>query len=317
MALPGGSPPLGKACRVYGKGAEPVSRWLYSAKVAPYVFVLPFILSFLIFFLYPVYSTFVMSFQEVLPGQTHFIGFENYKDLWNARFFTALGNSTRYTIWTLIVLIPLPLVLAVFLNSKRMFWSGFFRSALFIPTLTSVVVAGTIFRLVFGSLDQSVMNQFRHLFGFETINWLASSSTGMFVLVVLATWRFAGINIVYFLSALQSIPNELYEAADIDGANVWNKFRRITLPLLKPISIYVITISIYGGYAMFTESYMLWSGNHSPNDIGLTMVGYLYREGIEQNNLGFGSAVGVVLLALTMVVNLIQLKFFGLFKKEE
>ncbi|WP_123043763.1 carbohydrate ABC transporter permease [Cohnella candidum] len=294
-----------------------MTKFLYSSRIAPYVFVLPFILSFLIFFAYPVYATIVMSFQEVLPGQTHFIGLANYKDLWNDRFYAALWNSTRYTFWTLVVLIPLPMVLAVFLNGKRMIWSGFFRSALFIPTLTSVVVAGTIFRLVFGQLDQAVMNQFRHLFGFHTINWLAGSTTGMLVLVVLATWRFAGINIVYFLSALQNIPDELYEAAAIDGANAWNKFRRITLPLLKPVSIYVITISIYGGYAMFTESYMLWNGNHSPNDIGLTMVGYLFREGIETNNLGFGSAVGVTLLALTMAVNVVQLKFFGLFKKEE
>lgn len=289
----------------------------YSQRVAPYVFVLPFILSFLIFFIYPVINTILMSFQEVLPGQTHFIGFDNYKNLWNDSFFTAMMNNTRYTIWTLLILIPLPLVLAVFLNSKAMRWSGFFRSALFIPTLTSVVVAGTIFRLIFGQTDVAVMNMLRHAFGFETINWLASSSTGMFVLVVLATWRYAGINLIYFLSGLQNIPHDLYESAAIDGANRWNQFWRITVPLLKPVTIYVITISIYGGYAMFTESYMLWSGNHSPNDIGLTMLGYIYRSGIEKNELGFGSSIGLTLLAIMMIINIIQLKFFGMFKKEE
>nr|WP_221468692.1 sugar ABC transporter permease [Cohnella thailandensis] len=289
----------------------------YSQRVAPYVFVLPFILSFLIFFAYPVVSTILMSFQEVLPGQTRFIGFDNYERLWNDSFFTALKNNTRYTIWTLLILIPLPLVLAVFLNSKAMRWSGFFRSALFIPTLTSVVVAGTIFRLIFGQTDLAVMNMLRHAFGFETINWLADSTTGMFVLVVLATWRYAGINLIYFLSGLQTIPQDLYESAEIDGANRWNRFWRITVPLLKPVTIYVITISIYGGYAMFTESYMLWSGNHSPNDIGLTMLGYIYRSGIEKNELGFGSSIGLTLLAIMLVINIIQLKFFGLFKKEE
>jgi arabinosaccharide transport system permease protein len=291
---------------------------MYSQRLAPYVFVLPFVLSLAVFFVYPVLSTIVMSFQEVLPGQTHFIGWTNYRDLWkDDSFYTALWNSSKYTFWTLVVLIPLPLVLAVFLNSKRMKWSPFFRSALFVPTLTSVVVAGIVFRLVFGSLDNSVMNSLRHVFGFETINWLGRGATGMLVLVILATWRYTGINIVYFLSALQSIPNELYESAEIDGASTWQKFRRITLPLLKPISIYVITISIYGGYAMFTESFILWSGNHSPNDIGLTMIGLLYRHGIEKNNLGLGSAIGIVLLAFTMILNVIQLRLFGLFRKED
>ncbi len=291
---------------------------MYNQRLAPYVFVLPFVLSLAVFFVYPVLSTFIMSFQEVLPGQTHFIGWTNYKDLWgDDSFYTALWNSSKYTFWTIAVLIPLPLMLAVFLNAKRMRWSSFFRSTLFVPALTSVVVAGIVFRLVFGSLDASVMNGFRHLLGLETINWLAKGSTGMLVLVILATWRYAGINIIYFLSALQSIPHELYESADIDGANTWQKFRRITLPLLKPISIYVITISIYGGYAMFTESYMLWSGNHSPNDIGLTMVGLLYRSGIEKNNMGLGSAIGIVLLTFTMILNVVQLRLFGLFKKEE
>ncbi|WP_276354203.1 carbohydrate ABC transporter permease [Cohnella caldifontis] len=293
-------------------------KWIYSQRLAPYVFVLPFVLSLAVFFAYPVLSTILMSFQEVLPGQTHFIGWTNYRDLWkDDSFYTALWNSTKYTFWTLVVLIPLPLVLAVFLNAKRMKWSSFFRSALFVPTLTSVVVAGIVFRLVFGSLDESVMNTFRHAFGAGTINWLGNRVTGMLVLVILATWRYVGINIVYFLSALQSIPGELYESAEIDGANTWQKFRRITLPLLKPVSIYVITISIYGGYAMFTESFILWSGNRSPNDIGLTMIGLLYRHGIEKNSLGLGSAIGIVLLAFTMVLNVIQLRLFGLFKKED
>ncbi|MDD9266855.1 carbohydrate ABC transporter permease [Paenibacillus sp. GCM10023248] len=294
-----------------------MNKFLYSSRLAPYVFVLPFVLSFLIFFAYPVITTIVMSFQEVLPGQTHFIGLKNYQNLWSESFFTALWNSSRYTFWTLLVLIPLPLVLAVFLNAKLTKASAFFRSALFIPSLTSVVVAGTIFRLVFGSLDESVMNGFRHLLGLPSINWLANSATGMFVLIVLATWRFTGVNIIYFLSALQSIPHELYESAEIDGANKWDRFWRITLPLLKPVAIYVITISIYGGYSMFTESFILWNGNRSPNDIGLTMIGLLYREGIERNNLGFGSAIGITLLGLTMVLNVIQLKFFGLFRKED
>ena len=291
--------------------------WLYSKKIAPYVFVAPFIISFCIFFAYPVFSAIMMSFQEVLPGMVSFIGFENYSKLWNPTFLKAILNSLKYTVLTIIILIPVPLMLAVFLNSKLMVAKDFFRSTLFIPALTSVVVAGTIFRLAFGELEGSLMNSFIISLGFEQQRWLGNASTAMATLVILASWRWIGINILYFMAGLQNIPKSLYESAQIDGATKWSQFIHITLPLLKPITVYVLTISIYGGLSMFTESYMLWNGNRSPNDIGLTIIGYLYRNGLEQNNMGLGSAVGIVLLGLTFIITLTQLKLVGMFRKED
>lgn len=293
------------------------SNLLYSQKIAPYVFVVPFLLSFAIFFVYPVYSAITMSFQEIVPGEAKYVGTANYEELWNLSFLKALKNSTVYTALTIVLLIPIPLVLAVFLNSKAMVFKNFFRSTLFIPALTSVVVAGTIFRMAFGELDGSLMNTIVTALGFEKQRWLGDQWLALMTLLILACWRWMGINLLYFMAGLQNIPKELYESAEIDGAGTWKKFTRITVPLLKPITIYVFTISIYGGYAMFTESYMLWSGNRSPKDIGLTMVGYLYRSGWEQFNLGLGAAVGVVLLIITLLVTVIQLRFFGLFKKED
>nr|WP_040951926.1 sugar ABC transporter permease [Gorillibacterium massiliense] len=288
-----------------------------SQKIAPYVFVLPFLVSFAVFFAYPLIHAGVMSFQEVLPGQVSFVGFDNYRSLWNEDFGKALYNSSRYTIWTLILLIPIPMLLAILLNSKRMMFSNFFRSTLFIPALTSVVVAGVIFRLIFGELDGALMNRILHLFGISSQRWLYSSSLGMFALLVLAGWRWIGINILYFLSALQGIPKDMYEAAEIDGAGTMRKLWNITVPLLKPITIYVVTITIYGGYSMFTESYMLWAGKPSPQNIGLTIVGYIYQEGFQYFNLGFGSAIGITLLGITLVVSMVQLTLTGMFKKEE
>ncbi len=290
---------------------------LYSQKFAPYLFVLPFIISFSIFFAYPVASTVIMSFQEVLPGATTFVGFENYKDLFNPTFYKALRNSTVYTILTLLILIPIPLILAIFLNSKVMFFKNFFRSVTFIPALISIAVAGIIFRLLFSGQETGLANQFIGLFGFEKIAWLNSYGSSLAVLIAVALFRWMGVNLLYFLAGLQNIPYSLYEAAEIDGADTWKKFTQITLPLLKPITIYVLTISIYGGYSMFVESYMLFQGNKSPNDIGLTVVGYLYRSGIEKFELGFGSTIGIALLAITFTITIIQLKFFGMFKKED
>ncbi|WP_372661209.1 carbohydrate ABC transporter permease [Cohnella sp.] len=292
-------------------------KFLFNTRTAPYVFVLPFLITFAIFFAYPVFSTVQMSFQEVLPGATRYIGFENYEKLLNSHYYRAIYNSLLYTLLTLIVLIPLPLVLAVLLNSKVMWFRNFFRSVFFVPALVSVVVAGTIFRLMLARSDEAIMNRVIGWFGMEPQTWLADAKLGMLALVILATWRWLGVNMIYFLSALQSIPNELYESADIDGANAWQKFTKITVPLVKPVTIYVLTISVFGGLSMFTESYMLWSGNRSPKDMGLTMIGYIYQQGLEQNNMGLGAAIGLSLLGFTLVLNLVQLKIFGLFRKEE
>ncbi|HEX3016847.1 MAG TPA: sugar ABC transporter permease [Caproicibacter sp.] len=294
-----------------------VKKFLYSQKVTPYIFILPFIITFCVFFIYPVYLTVRMSFQSVLPGQEVFIGLANYRELLKPTFILSIIHSVIYTVLTLILLIPIPMILACCLNSKIMKARNFFRATLFIPALTSVVVAGTIFRLIFGELPGSLMNGIVAIFGIPPQKWLQNSVTGFVALLCLALWRWTGVNILYFLSGLQNIPNELYESAEIDGASTLKKFTKITLPMLKPMTIYVLTISIYGGMSMFTESYMLWSGNRSPQDIGLTIVGYLYRCGWEQNNMGLGSAVGIVLLLFTFIVNMLQLNFFGIFKKED
>lgn len=291
---------------------------MYNKKIAPYVFILPFILVFIIFFISPMINTVIMSFQEVLPGQREFVGIKNYSKLLGDKvFLKAMYNSFKYMVWTLIVLIPIPMIFACIINSKLMVGREFFKSVFFLPALTSVVVAGTVFRLAFREQGTSLMNQFIGLFGMDPIKWLKIGSTGFITLLVLACWRWTGVNMLYFLSGLKNIPEELYESADIDGATVWQKFRYITIPQLKPTTIYVLTISVYAGLAMFTESYMLWAGNNSPKNIGLTIVGYLYRQGIEKNAMGYASAVGIVLFAFAMIINLIQLKLNGTFSKED
>lgn len=298
-------------------GRERRSSILNSKKVAPYLFVMPFIISFLLFFLYPIISTVMMSFQKILgPGDVKFIGLKNYSNLFNAHFLNALWVTTRYTFWTILILIPLPMIIAVLLNSKLTIGKNLFRASLFIPALTSVIVAGLFFRLAFGEQPSTLVNLIIGKFGVKPIVWLQGKHTGMFVMVVLCTWRWLGVNIIYFLSGLQSIPSELYESAAIDGANEFQKFKGITLPGLKPVMIYVLTISVYGGYSMFSESFALWSGPRSPGEIGMTIVNYIYQQGFNQNDLGFGSAIGITLLILVMTVNIIQLTATGFFKKE-
>lgn len=296
-----------------------IKKILYSQKVAPYVFVLPFILVFIIFWVYPLGSSFGMSFQKIQLGQeAQWIGVDNYEKLMgDGVFLKAVINSAVYMLLTLLILIPFPMLFAVLINNKFMWGREFFKASFFFPALTSVVVAGTIFRLMFGEMDGSMINSILGVFGMDPVKFLKGQVTGYIALLALATWRWTGVNMLYFLSGLKNIPDEYYEAASIDGASSFQKFTKITMPLLKPTSIYVLTISIYAGLAMFIESMMLWNGNNSPKNIGLTIVGYLYRQGIEKNNLGYAAAVGIVLLAVTMIINLSQLAFSGMFKKED
>lgn len=293
-----------------------VKKFLYSQKVAPYIFILPFIITFAAFFIYPVITTVIMSFQKVAGQQSTFVGLKNYQTLLNPIFYKSVLNSVFYTIVTLCLMIPIPMLLAAALNNKLMKCKTVFRSIMFIPALTSVVVAGTIFRLIFGELQGSLANQILEFFGGTATVWLRRPLTVWIALFCICLWRWTGVNMMYFLSGLQQIPNDLYESASIDGASNWQKFWSITIPLLKPTTVYVLTISIYGGMAMFTESYILFNGNKSPNNVGTTIVGYLYRMGWEQNNLGLASAIGVFLLIVVMVINIIQLTANGTFKKE-
>jgi arabinosaccharide transport system permease protein len=207
-------------------------------------------------------------------------------------------------------------MLAVFLNSKIVKFKTLFRASLFVPALTSTIVGGMIFRLMFGEQESAAANQLISFLGFDPVNWRFTAWSGMLLMVLLASWRWIGVNLLYFLAALQNIPDELYEAADIDGASRFQKLLFITLPQLKPIIIFVSTITIINGFRMFEESFVFWEAG-SPGNIGLSVVGYIYQQGIQQNDMGFGAAIGVVLMLIIFVVSFIYLIMTGAFKKGE
>lgn len=285
-----------------------VKKLLYSQKVAPYVFVLPFVLSLLIFWLYPLVTGITMSFQDVTFGGKEWIGLAHYQKLVKDKFFfTAVMNSVEYMLLTLLLLVPIPMLLAVLLESRLVKAKGVWKVIMYVPALTSVVISGMLFRLMFSEGVNGQMNVLMAAFGLPARAWLKSKGTAWCALLLLCLWRWTGVNMLYFVSGLKSIDDSVYEAGDIDGATGWQKFRYITLPLLKPTTVYVITISVFAGLSMFLESFMLWNGNASPKNIGLTIVGYLYKRGIEKNDMGYACAVGVVLMIIALIINFIQL----------
>ncbi len=292
-------------------------RFLNDPKIVPYIFVAPFIIFFLIIYLYPFIRTIMMSFQRIDgPGSVEFIGTENYKKLFNRNFTQALMTTFRYAFWDVVVLTIVPLIFAVILNSGAVKFPSFFKSLYFIPALTSTIVVGIVFRLAFGSLPTAPANRLMALFGQPARDWLMFADTGNLVLILLTLWRWMGVNIIYYISGLQAIPEDLYEAARIDGASSVQEFFHISLPGIRPVLIYVITITVLGGFSMFTESVALWAQNN-PGGVGRTIVGYMYLMGFYKSNMGMASAVGLVLLGLVLTVNILQLIAMGFFKKED
>lgn len=296
-----------------------ITSFLTSPKVAPYVFLAPFMILFVLFKVWPAALAVDMSFQEAQGVRSEtwtWVGLDNYTSvIGNERFQDALRVTTFYTLGTLAVLIPVPLVLAAMLDSGRVVKSTLFRVILFLPALTSLVVAGTIFRIILartGLLNAALET----MFGIEPHRWLELADLTLPSLIIIAAWRWTGINIIYFNSGLVNIPRELYEAASIDGANGIQMFFRITLPLLKPITFFVTILTIIGGYQVFVEPYVLYTAGNSPGNSGLTVALHIYRTAFQMFDLGRAAAMGVVLALIICAVSLIQFRFFGVLKKE-
>lgn len=165
--------------------------------------------------------------------------------------------------------------------------------------------------------DDGIVNVFLGLFGIPPTAWVEAGIYAMPICVLIAFWRWTGVNIVYFQSGLNNIPKELFEAAAMDGANPLEAFFYITLPLLRPIIIFVTTISIIGGFQVFVEPWVLYSGGAGPGQNALTMAIYLYRVAFQNGNFGYASAIGMALSVIIMFFTLIQLRAFGFFSRED
>ena len=284
---------------------------LYSKKAAPYLFCLPFIISFLIFFLYPTINTVLMSFQKIEGfNNVKWIGLNNYKRLFNIHFYNALKSSTIYMVCMVSIMLILPITIATFLNSKILKFKNFFRSAIFVPTLTSVIVAGIAFRLMFGETEAGLFNSIILKLGGEIVAWKTGYVTGMIMMVTLAAWRELGINMVYCLSALQSIPEELYEAADIDGANAIKKFFFITLPEIKDTILINTIITVTGSIREYDEVFVTTNGG--PGNATETLATYLYKVGFKNDQMGYASALAFFIFIVTFIIGLAQMKGYRL-----
>lgn len=286
--------------------------------ITPYLFLAPFFIVYAIFLLYPVVDAFRLSFNERIGISTPtFVGLENYRALFeDERYLKALLNTTLYAGASLFILSPLALLLALAVRSflvPSANLKSFYRIAYFLPNITSFVVIALMFGLVFDA-NYGLLNAFLEAIGQPTHNWLRSVDLALPSIVLVAIWTFLGINSLYFLAGLQNIPDELSEAAQLDGATRFQVFWTVTLPLLKPTILFVVVQAIIFSYQIFDIPFLMTRGG--PSDATLTLAVYLYEIGFQRFDQGYAAAIGYSLAVISILLAGVQLLLFRAFRDD-
>ena len=279
-------------------------------RYAPYFFLAPFFTLFGVFMVYPLFDSIRISTYSVrgMRDQT-FVGLENIERLVaDPLFWTALWNTAYFALGSLLLQLPVALALALLLSNARLKGRNLFRLSFFSPVLISGVFIAVIFYLLYDR-RYGLVNK---VLGSE-IQWLQDPDLVMPALVLAGVWRWAGFNMVYFLAGLQSIRQELYEAAAVDGAGPWQSFVHVTIPALKPVIAFVVITSMIGSFQLFDLPYVLTEGG--PGNASMTMVMYLYKHGFEFINLGYAATIGWALAVIIGVISIIQVRLFGVFRE--
>lgn len=274
-----------------------------------YAFVLIPILGNIIFVFIPLIMTIYASFTAWPLGQkitdAKWVGLQNYITMFNTPlFWKSLGNTIFYMIG-LPIGIVLSLILAVLMNRGTRY-ENVFRVIYYVPAVTSVVAITFVFQRMFMS-DGGVINNFLTSIGISNPpNWMSHPSYTKWVIIIMAVWRGLGSSAIMYIAGMQGIPRSYYEAAIIDGANAFQIFRRITLPLLAPVTFYLLVTGVIGGAQMYVEPRLMFSGNGPANSTFTTVI-HLYDNTFRNSKAGYGSAVATVLGIFVFIVTAIQL----------
>lgn len=283
----------------------------YKLNRKAWLFVIPSIFLIVTFVFYPMVQAFITSLQGGMGNNLTFVGLDNYKRLLtDSTFRKALFNTVLYLIIQVPIMIILALVISAMLNDKRLKGRGFFRTAIFLPCVTSLVAYSIVFKSLFatdGFVNAFLMNI--NLIS-EPISWITHPVWAKILIIIAITWRWTGYNMVFYLAGMQSIDDSIYEAADIDGASAFVKFKTITLPLLKPIILFTTINSTIGTLQLFDEVVNITGGG--PANATVTISQYIYNLLFKYSpNFGYAAAVSYVILFLIVILSFIQLKAGG------
>jgi len=269
-------------------------------------FLLPWIITFSLFSAFPIIFSLSISFTDYsgLNPSFNFVGLENFIELFSDEIFLiALRNTAIFVVGTIPFTTTIALLLAVLINSKIVKLKGLFKAGFFLPSVMSMVVIATIWRYMYSA--DGIINTVLQTFGIEkTTGWLASPDTALSSIMIMNIWAAIGYYTIIFLAGLQSIPEQLYESASIDGASSIKKFFNITLPLIKPTLFFVIAINTIRSFQIFSEIFTMTQGE--PLNSTQTIVHYLYIKGFRQFEMGYASAMAYALVVIIMIVTLIQ-----------
>jgi multiple sugar transport system permease protein len=280
---------------------------------------IPLLLYATLFFGAMVYAAYISLWRWGLRGARNFLGFGNYEDiLSDPIFWKAVTNTLYYVAVWVPLTMALGLFLAVIVNQKLR-GQTFFRAAFYFPTLASSAAITVVW--LFLLQPDGLFNGIRGAIGLNPLfdalgfppnhNWLGSSRTAMNSIIILNAWTTSGTVMLFYLTFLQTISKEVYEAAAIDGAGAWQTFKSITFPLLRPAHFFVGTLLLIGGLKLFDQAIIAGGRGGEPNNSLTTIVLFIYRAAITDNEFGFAAAVGLVLFVLIFTLTLIQRRLFG------
>ena len=276
---------------------------LNNEQYAGWIFILPALLGIFIFIIMPVFCSFGLSFtQWDLLGEIKPVGFENYKEIFtNKVFYQILLNTIVFAVATSVFGVLIPLVLAYILQQKIR-GAEFFKVAYFLPFITPMIVVGLIWEWIFDPNIGALNNLLN-----TNIHWLYNSTLARPCLIAINVWKLIGYNMVIFLSAFGTIPNSIFEAVKIDGANEWQTFKNITIPMLSPTIFFVVIITAISSFQVFDLIYLMTEGG--PQNSTNVLVYAIYKQAFEYFNIGKSCALAYVLFAIILTLTLIQWHF--------
>ncbi|MGQ9630178.1 MAG: carbohydrate ABC transporter permease [bacterium] len=278
--------------------------------ITAYLFIAPIVILFAAFRIYPAFFNFALSFMKwnVLKNEGAWVGLKNYARLLDDKtFFTAFKNTLLYTVIFLPIQITAALGIALLLNAKFP-GRSLCRAVFFMPYVVTLVATAAVWKWLYDPTS-GLINAVLEKLNLPTSLWLLGEKTALGSVIIYSIWQSVGYSMVIFLAGLQSIPEQCYEAAQIDGASTFQSFLHITLPLLMPIMLFVLVMMTIGSFGVFSQIYVMTQGG--PAYATLVLVLYMYNQAFTFLNISYGAAIAVVFFAFVLIVTLIELKLGG------
>ncbi len=276
-------------------------------RITPYLLASPYLLHVAVFVLFPVVFSVVLTFHSwniISPMQ--YVGLANYERLFKDRlFWQAIYNTLRFLIVHIPLQILIALALAELLN-RTVRGASFFRAAFFLPVIVSGVVVTILWQQLL-SFNSGLLNRLLTAIALPRVAWLDDPAVAMYSIAVMATWKNVGLYVILFLVGLQSVPEQYYEAADMEGATNWQKFRYITLPIINPTIFTVVVLSTISGFSLFIEPYIMTEGG--PMNTTLSAVMYIYKQAFQYYHMGYSATLGFCFALIILFVVVIQKRY--------